>query len=190
MSRHAATEPRIAGLPRVYWLRGVTLLIGLLVVSLYLLPRIYNLVATPYRLDNAVVSANKYNPALDRIVDHEKVTLTAFAALDSMDASLADVLETDAVVAAQLKRLIGQIRNDLQPILKSADGDVGDLIVSLNGLTSRIKTLQPPVDGATKAVAGDRVELQRILDDASSTAGKVHDARVSAENGARSLSGR
>ncbi|MDF3281092.1 MULTISPECIES: hypothetical protein [unclassified Gordonia (in: high G+C Gram-positive bacteria)] len=189
-ARHAVDEDNSPRSSRTFWLRAIGLLILLVVVIFYLTPRIYNLVATPYRLDAAVGSASKYNPALDRIVGHEEVTLTAFNALDSLDASLASVLKTDAAVADQLKTLVGQIRTDMVPILSTANANVGDLVGSLNTLTSRIKALQPPVDGATAAVAADRATLQGILDDAASTAAKVHQARLSAANGAGDLSGR
>lgn len=191
MAKHVAVPADSAGgRARVFWLRAVGLLIVALLVIFYLVPRIYNLVATPYRLDSATASAAKYNPALDRIVDHEKVTLTAFTALDSLNNSLASVLKTDSAVSGQLEKLVGQIRNDMMPILASADTNVGSLVDSLNTLTGRIKALQPPVSSATGAVAADRATLQAILDDAAATAAKVHNARESAQSGANDLSGK
>jgi ABC-type transporter Mla subunit MlaD len=158
--------------------------------ALYLYPRIYDLTATPYRLDQAVVSAGNYNPALDQIVEHEKVTLAAFDALEKMKAPLASVLSTDAAVTAELNTLTGQITGDVQKTLDLAGANVTDLVASLDTLTAHISSLQAPVDGATAAVAGDRATLDAILADARSTAAKVHSARLSAEESANDLSGK
>ncbi|MFD6059935.1 hypothetical protein [Rhodococcus wratislaviensis] len=158
--------------------------------ALYLYPRIYDLTATPYRLDQAVVSADNYNPALDQIVEHEKVTLAAFDALDKMKASLASVLSSDAAVTAELNTLTGQITGDVQKTLDLAGANVTDLVASLDTLTTHISSLQAPVDGATAAVAADRATLDAILTDARSTAEKVHRTRLSAEESANDLSGK
>ncbi|MFC9549918.1 hypothetical protein ACFTWF_03620 [Rhodococcus sp. NPDC056960] len=169
---------------------------GLLVAALipvgafYLYPRIYDLTATPYRLDQAVVSAGNYNPALDQIVEHEKVTLAAFDSLAKMKTSLANVLSTDAAVTAELNTLTGQISGDVQATLDQAGANVTDLVASLDTLTAHINSLQPAADGATAAVAADRATLDAILVDARSTAEKVHSARVSAESSANDLSGK
>ena len=105
--------------------RALVAVVVVAVLALYLGPRIWNLTATPYRLDQAVVHADNYNPALHKIVEHEKVTLTAFTALESMRSSLDDVQKTDATVAAQLRKLIHQISVDLNTILDRAEGSVG-----------------------------------------------------------------
>lgn len=169
----------------------VLLVLALIPVgALYLYPRIYDLTATPYRLDQAVVSAGNYNPALDQIVEHEKVTLAAFDALEKMKASLASVLSTDAAVTAELNTLTGQITGDVQKTLDLAGANVTDLVASLDTLTAHISSLQAPVDGATAAVAGDRATLDAILTDARSTAEKVHRTRLSAEESANDLSGK
>ncbi|ROZ52955.1 hypothetical protein EEB12_29500 [Rhodococcus sp. WS1] len=158
--------------------------------ALYLYPRISELTATPYRLDQAVVSAGNYNPALNQIVEHEKITLAAFDALDKMDASLASVLSTDVTVTTELNSLTGRITGDIQKTLDLADANVADLVVSLDTLTTRISSLQAPVDGATTAVAADRATLNAILTDIRVTAEKVHSARLSAEESANDLSGK
>ncbi|PBC51924.1 hypothetical protein CJ179_00450 [Rhodococcus sp. ACS1] len=169
----------------------VLLVLALIPVgALYLYPRIYDLTATPYRLDQAVVSAGNYNPALDQIVEHEKVTLAAFDALEKMKASLASVLSTDAAVTAELNTLTGQITGDVQKTLDLAGANVTDLVASLDTLTAHISSLQAPVDGATAAVARDRATLDAILTDARSTAEKVHRTRLSAEESANDLSGK
>ena len=170
--------------------RALVAVVVVAVLALYLGPRIWNLTATPYRLDQAVVHADNYNPALHKIVEHEKVTLTAFTALESMRSSLDDVQKTDATVAAQLRKLIHQISVDLNTILDRAEGSVGDLVVSLNTLSGRINALQAPSDGASVAVADSRRTLQTILDDAHKTAADVHRARQSAESPAGDLSGK
>lgn len=169
---------------------------GLLVAALipigafYLYPRIYDLTATPYRLDQAVVSAGNYNPALNQIVEHEKVTLAAFDSLEKMKTSLASVLSTDATVTAELNTLTGQISGDVQATLNQAGANVTDLVASLDTLTTHINSLQPAADGATAAVGADRATLDAILADARSTAAQVHSARVSAEESANDLSGK
>lgn len=160
------------------------------IAAFYLGPRIYNLVATPYRLDHTVVSAHKYNPALDKIVEEEKVTLAAFDSLAKVKASLDSVLATDATVSKELDKLIAQIRGDLQAILDHAGANVTQLISSLNTLTDRIEGLKPAAHGADAALAGDRSTLSDILDEARSTAAEVHHARVSAETSANDLSGK
>ncbi|OUS86563.1 hypothetical protein [Rhodococcus sp. NCIMB 12038] len=170
--------------------RGLLLLALIPVSVFYLGPRIYDLTATPYRLDQAVVSAGNYNPALDKIVEHEKVTLSAFASLEKMKTALASVLITDATVTTELNNLTGQISGDVQATLDRAGANVTDLVASLDTLTTHINSLQPPVDGATVALAANSATLGAILDDARSTAAKVHDARVSAEESASDLSGK
>ncbi|MFE5709162.1 hypothetical protein [Rhodococcus koreensis] len=170
--------------------RGLVVLALIPIGALYLYPRIYDLTATPYRLDQAVVSAGNYNPALDQIVEHEKVTLAAFDSLEKMKASLASVLSTDATVTAELNTLTGQISGDVQATLNQAGANVTDLVASLDTLTAHINSLQPAADGATAAVAGNRDTLDAILDDARSTAEKVHSARLSAEESANDLSGK
>ncbi|MGW4332155.1 hypothetical protein ACWEK5_04935 [Rhodococcus koreensis] len=170
--------------------RGLLVLALIPIGAFYLYPRIYDLTATPYRLDQAVVSAGNYNPALDQIVEHEKVTLAAFDSLEKMKTSLANVLGTDAAVTAELNTLIGQISGDVQATLNQAGANVTDLVASLDTLTTHINSLQPAADGATAAVAGDRATLDAILADARSTAEKVHSARLSAEESANDLSGK
>lgn len=170
--------------------RGLLVAALIPIGALYLYPRIYDLTATPYRLDQAVVSAGNYNPALDQIVEHEKVTLAAFDSLEKMKTSLASVLSTDATVTAELNTLTGQISGDVQATLNQAGANVTDLVASLDTLTAHINSLQPAADGATTAVAGNRATLDAILDDARSTAEKVHSARLSAEESANDLSGK
>ncbi|MFC0454074.1 hypothetical protein [Rhodococcus jostii] len=184
-----AEQPRRAS-TRMNVARVLVVLALIPVGALYLYPRIYDLTATPYRLDQAVVSAGNYNPALDQIVEHEKVTLAAFDALDKMKSSLASVLSTDAAVTTELNTLTGQIAGDVQKTLDLAGANVSDLVASLDTLTAHIGSLQQPVDGATAAVAADRATLDAILTDARSTAAKVHSARLSAEESANDLSGK
>ncbi|WP_019747329.1 hypothetical protein [Rhodococcus erythropolis] len=158
--------------------------------AFYLAPRVYNLTATPYRLDQAVVSANNYNPALSELVAHEHVTLSAFTALDKMEAALASVHATDAAVSAELTALTAQINGDLHATLDLAGSNVDDLVMSLDALTTHVNSLQPPIDGATSALAGNTAAMDAILTDARSTADKVHSARLSAEESANDLSGK
>ena len=192
--RHPAPNPAVEhpqrASTRTNVIRCLVLLALIPVGVFYLIPRIYNLTATPYRLDQAVVSASNYNPALDGIVAHEKVTLAAFDALAKMKTSLADVQSTDATVNAELNTLIGQISGDVQATLNQAGANVTDLVASLDTLTGHIDSLTNPVDGASAALDGNRATLAAILDDANATAAKVHSARVSAESSANDLSGK
>ncbi|MBY8861998.1 hypothetical protein K7711_36365 [Nocardia sp. CA2R105] len=170
--------------------RAVVVVALIPIAVFYLGPRIYNLVATPYRLDHAVVSASKYNPALDKIVDEEKVSLAAFDSLDKVKKALASVLATDRTVSAELNKLVDQITQDLQAILDHAGTNVSVLITSLDALSAKIDGLQAPSNGASTALSADRTHLAGILDSAHSTANLVHDARVSAETAANDLSGK
>ncbi|MEB3371357.1 hypothetical protein [Saccharopolyspora mangrovi] len=170
-------------------LQVLTVLALIPVLTFYLCPRIFNLVAIPYRLDQAVVHANRYNLALHRIVAEEKVTLAAFAALDRMDVSVSDVRSTDARVAAELRMLIGQIRGDLQATLDDTDASVQALNSSLDELEREVRGLHEPVGGAEAALAGDRARLAAILNDVRSTAADVHKARQDADQAADNVSG-
>lgn len=175
---------------RMFFARALVVLALILVGMFYLYPRLYDLTATPYRLDQTIVSANNYNPALVQVIEHEEITLGTFDSLDSMNASLAAVLETDATVTTELTTLIGQISDDMQTILNSAGTNVSELVTSLDTLTVRISSLQSAADGATDAVAGNRSTMDVVLTDARSTAAEVRSARLSAEEAANDLSGK
>lgn len=160
------------------------------VLAFYLYPRIYDLVATPYRLDQAVVHANRYNPALFDVVAAEEVTLEAFSALDRMETAVADVRATDARVAEELSVLIGQIRGDLQGTLDNAVTSVNALNGSLSALDAEIRALYAPSAGADDALAANRARLASILADTRATAARVHAARQEADQSADNVSGR
>jgi len=189
MSIHAL-HPRTSAPFGVHIGRTVLLLALIPIALLYLLPRVFNLVATPYRLDEAVEHADRYNPGLMQIVHHESDTLAAFDAFDDMSKALADVRATDAHVAAQLNVLIGQIRGDLQATLNAANGNVGTMVASLDSLSAHVAGLHPHVDGASAAVRADRARMVKILAEARATAAKVHAARVSADKSATNVSGK
>ncbi|WP_413768928.1 hypothetical protein [Rhodococcus pyridinivorans] len=160
------------------------------IVAFYLAPRIYDLVATPHRLDQAVVSANSYNPTLADLVEHEHVTLAAFDSLDKMNAALNSVLATDAAVNAELNTLIDQINDDLHVTLDRAGTNVTGLVASLDNLTAQVNSLHAPLDGATSALDSSTSVMGEILADARATAAHVHRARQSAEESANDLSGK
>lgn len=174
---------------RTFAMRALVLLALIPIGAFYLFPRIYDLVALPYRLDQSVASADKYNPALAEIVEHERVTVSAFDALDRIRGSLARVQTTDAEVSAELGRLTEQIAGDLHVTLTDANADVGDLVASLDALTGQLDSLRTPVDGADTALADNRATLGTIIETMRETAGKVHDTSVSAANAAADLSG-
>jgi hypothetical protein len=174
---------------RTFALRALVLLALIPLGAFYLFPRIYDLVALPYHLDQSVASADKYNPALAEIVEHEWVTVSAFDALDRIRGSLARVQTTDAEVSAELARLTDQIAGDLHVTLTDANADVGDLVSSLEALTGQLDSLRTPVDGADAALSDNRASLGAIIENMRETAGKVHDTSVSAANAAADLFG-
>lgn len=186
MSVHHRTRPTPA-------VTAVQVLVVLALVPLtvfYLVPRLYNLTATPSRLDQAVVSANNYNPALSDLVAYEKQTLAVFTALEKMETALASVHTTDAAVSDELDALIGQINGDLHRTLDLAGANVTNLVSSLDALTTHVNSLQAPIDIATGALDANTATMQAVLDDARATAHHVHRARLSAEESANDLSGR
>ncbi|WP_232016938.1 hypothetical protein [Gordonia insulae] len=152
-------------------------------------PRLFNLTATPYRLDQTIVSADNYNPALDTIIGHEKTTLAAFDALDEMQKAIDSVQVTDTRVDAELTTLTRQISDDIRATLARANVNLGGLIGELDGLTTRIDTLSGTVDGTANSLNDNRTRLAAILDDARATAAKVHKTRQSADSAADDLSG-
>lgn len=170
-------------------LRAVLVVAAVPILALYIAPRIYDLAVTPSRLDQAVVSAGNYNPALDEIVAQEKITSSAFTALGKMNAALQSVLVTDDKVAAELTALTGQITGDLQATLDTADANVGVLVSSLDTLTSHIDALSSPVGAADSALTSNIDAMTAILADVRATAADVHAARLSAQESADDLSG-
>ena len=175
--------------PRRKTLQIALIVAVVIVAAIYVAPRIYNLVATPYRLDQTIVSANNYNPALDTIISHEKVTMEAFDSLAQMKKAIASVQVTDARVHDELTTLTYQISEDIKVTLARANVNLGALIGELDGLTGRIDSLSGTVDGTSESLGRNRARLAEILDDARQTAAKVHKTRQSADAAAGDLSG-
>lgn len=173
------------------WVKAVRLaLVGSLIpASVYLAPRVINLVATPSRLDQTIVHADRYNPQLQAIVDQEYETLRALAALDSIAASLRDVRGTVSSVDAELGALIGQISNDVQNVLNMSNAEVEALLARLAALEGRIRGLNQPIGGAASAVAENRRQLAKITKEARRTGGHVRDARGSSGRSADNVDG-
>ncbi|WP_231912331.1 hypothetical protein [Rhodococcus sp. EPR-157] len=169
--------------------RVVLIVTALLLLVFYLGPRIYGLVVTPSRLDQAVESAGNYNPALDEIVAQEKRTSAALGSLGSMNAALESVLATDSAVSGELGALTAQINDDISATLGSADQNVGELVSSLDSLTTTVRGLNDPVDRADGALSSNIDSMTAILDTVRITAADVHSARLSAEESANDLSG-
>lgn len=176
--------------PRRRTVQIILIMAAVIFAAVYLAPRIYNLVATPYRLDHTIVSADNYNPALDTIISHEKVTMKAFDSLDQMKEAIADVQVTDERVHDELNTLTDQISDDVTATLARANVNLGALIGELDGLTGRIDSLSGTVDGTSDSLSRNRTRLAAILDDARRTAAKVHKTRQSADAAANDLSGR
>ncbi|MBF6422779.1 hypothetical protein IU436_29720 [Nocardia farcinica] len=175
--------------PRRRLLQVGLVVVVLIVVAAYFAPRLYNLIATPYRLDQTIVSADNYNPALDTIISHEKVTMTAFDSLGEMKQAIASVQVTDARVHAELTTLTRQISDDVRVTLARANTNLGALIGELDGLTGRIDSLSGTVDGTAISLSRNRARLAAILDETRETAAKVHQTRQSADSAAADLSG-
>ncbi|MFI6362118.1 hypothetical protein ACIBG0_05145 [Nocardia sp. NPDC050630] len=176
---------------RATWIgRGAVVLALVPLGAFYLGPRIYDLTTTPDRLHHAVEAGDRYNPALVRIADHERVTVGAFAVLDKMRECLAGVLAMGNTVAAELDALVGHIAGDLQATLDHTGVNVAYLVGSLDALTTRVSALQAPANGAAAALSDNRATMAAILDDVRATAAEVHNTRVSAESAAGDLSGR
>ena len=175
---------------RMWIARGVVVLALVPLGALYLGPRIYDLTATPYRLHRAIESADHYNAGLARIVDSERVTLSALVVVEKMRESLARVLAMSRTVSTELDTLVGQISGDLQATLDHTGVNVSELVASLEALTARVNALQGPANGAATALSDNREVMAAILDDVRATAAEVHDTRVSAESAAGDLSGR
>lgn len=169
--------------------RVIALVALLPVLGLYLLPRVVDLVATPYRLVDSTDHAASYNEGLGTIVEHERDTLAALDAIDRIDGALDDVRITDADVARELDTLVAQIRADLQPILGDADSNVSALSAALRSLDTSIEGLNSPVDSADLALRANRATMQQLLAQARRTAAEVRAASESAEGSADNMDG-
>ncbi len=177
--------------PRRMWIaRGVVVLALVPLGAFYLGPRIYDLTATPDRLHQAIEAADGYNPALDRVVEHERVTVAAFAVLDNVRKCVADVLAMSETVSVELDKLVNQISGDLQATLDHTGVDVSNLVSSLDALAARVSGLRAPANGAATALADSRETMAAVLEDVRTTASHVRSTRVSAESAANDLSGK
>ncbi|MFI6953397.1 hypothetical protein ACIBJI_07965 [Nocardia sp. NPDC050408] len=191
MTELSVTAERAVSRPgRLIALRASVALAAVLLTAFYLAPRVINLIAMPSRLDRAVVSADNYNPALTRVVEHEKVTVDAFGALDRMSKSVADVKQSDASVAKELETLVGQLRTEIRAALQNSAGEVDSLVGSLNELADRVDSLSAPVADAYGGVAKNSATLGAVLTDVQHTAARVHATSMSAGAAANDLSGR
>jgi uncharacterized coiled-coil protein SlyX len=183
---------RILGARRVpAWVLAARAVVVLLLVPLgfYLIPRAIALVEIPTVFDESLEHGRAYNPRIPVIVEHERDTLAALAALDRIDAALARVRRTDAEVAEQLRILVGQIRTHVQPILDRTNGQVEGLLGALDDLEVQLSSLTDPVAGIRHTVAGDRARLDRILARAQRIAEEVRRARESAGSAADNVAG-
>jgi hypothetical protein len=173
---------------RLALVRGA-LLLALIPLSIYLVPRVTALVAMPGRLDEAVMHARAYNPRLPMTATQDDISTAELASLDRIDVALARVRASDSEVSEQLRGLVGQIRGDVQAILTRTNGRVDSLVGSLDALTVSLEDLERPVADARRAVAVDRTRLAATIRIAKTTAGHVHDARELAERAAEDLTG-
>jgi hypothetical protein len=186
--RSVSSGPEVSRSTRIG--RAVVVLVLIPLGVFYLGPRIHDLTATPGRLQQSVEAADRYNPSLTRLVEHERVTVSAFAALDKVRECLTDVLGMGEAVSVELSTLVGTISVDLQEILDHTGVDVADLVGSLESLSTRVGALQAPANGAATALSDNRATMSAILDDVRVTADQVHDTRLSVGSAAADLSGR
>jgi hypothetical protein len=173
---------------RVLAARAVVVLL-LVALGFYLVPRAIALVEIPTASKEALDHGRAYNPRILVIVEHERNTLAALAALDRIDAALVRVRRTDAEVAEQLRTLVGQIRTQVQPVLNRTNDQVQGLLGSLDDLQAQLSSLTDPVAGIRHTVAGDREKLDRILARAYDIADVVGRARASAVSAADNVTG-
>lgn len=174
---------------RVKAVRAV-LLLALVPLAFYLVPRVVNLVVTPDRLDHSVVYAHRYNPQLMDVVKNEQVTNASLTKLDNVSQSLANVRATVAKVDNGLVVLVNQVRGQLQNVLNASDAEVTNMLHALDALAGRIANLNGPIDGAASAVHSARSQIAAIISEGKFTAGNVGEARRSAERAANDVSGK
>jgi methyl-accepting chemotaxis protein len=173
---------------RVLAVRAV-LLVLLVPLGFYLVPRVIALVQIPDAFQESLDNGHAYNPRIVTIVGHERNTLAALASLDRIDAALVRVRRTDAQVAGQLRALVGQIRTGVQPVLNQTNGEVEDLLDSLDDLETQLSSLAEPVADIRHTVGEDRRDLDRILARAQGIADQVRRARESAGSAADNVAG-
>lgn len=167
----------------------VVVIVLLVPVGFYVVPRAIALVRIPTVFDQSLANGRAYNPRIVVIVEHERNTVAALDALDRIDAALARVRRTDAEVAEQVRTLVGQIRTGVQPVLDRTNGEVVDLLGSLDDLESQLRRLGDPVTDIRHTVAEDRRELTRILTLTQGIADQVRGARESAASAADNVAG-
>lgn len=177
------------GVPARVLAARVVVVVLLVPLGFYLVPRAIALVEVPTVFNESLAHGRAYNPRIPVIVEHQRNTLAALAVLDQIDAALARVRRTDADVAEQLQTLVGQIRTQVQPVLNQTNGQVDDLLGALDDLRAQLTSLNDPVADIRHTVAGDREELARILTRAQHIADDVRRARESARSGADNVAG-
>ena len=163
--------------------------VALIPVSVYLVPRVVDLVRVPDVLDEAIAHAYAYNPRLSEIAAFDERTTAELGALDRIDAALARVQSTSTTASARLGTLVERIRSDMQPLLERTDANVASLVGSLDRLDTALVAVQDPVDDANKALSGDRSRLAHALRTARATVKEVRAARAAAQRSADDISG-
>jgi hypothetical protein len=164
----------------------VVALVGL---GYYLAPRIVGLVRIPEVLDGAIVHMRSYNPGLPETAAFDRRATAELAALDRIDAALARVRTTDATASVQLRGLVDQIRNEVQPLLGRTDVDVASLVGSLDRLTRALAGVREPLGDAATALHGGRARLTETIRIARTVAAQVRSARRSGQRSADDVSG-
>lgn len=174
---------------RIIAFRVALLVTVIPILVFYLAPRVIDLINLPFRLDHSVASAQRYNPALHAIVEHEEQTVNALDVVNRMQQSLTEVQVTDSSVSTELNTLIAQIRTNVTDTLSTSNQSLNELIHELNTLAGRIDSLRTPARMVDGAVTQNKQALGSVLSSVRSTADKVARTSKSARSSADHLSG-
>jgi len=164
-------------------------IVALIPASVYLVPRVANLVGVPDVLDEAITHAHAYNPRLPEIADLDDRTTADLGVLDRIDAALGRAQSTNTTSTAALRSLVDRVRADIQPLLEHTDANVAALVGSLDRLDAALGAVQEPLDDASRALSGDRARLAHTLRTARATVKQVRAARAAAQRSADDVSG-
>lgn len=170
-------------------LAQAALVVSLLPVGAYVVPRVVSLVTSPEGMQESIDLGASYNPRIARVVELEGKTLEQLAALDRIEPSLARVRGTVASVDDKLGGIVAQISDDVQPTLDASVREVDKLLVALGQLRASLAAVGRPVDEIDRTIAEARATMDRILAEARMTGADVQRARTSAANSADNVSG-
>ena len=164
-------------------------IVALIPVSVYLVPRVVDLVGVPDVLDEAIAHSHAFNPRLPETAVLDDRTTAELAVLDRIDAALVRAQSTNTTSTGALGTLVERIRSDIQPLLRHTNANIAVLVGSLDRLDAALLAVQDPVDDASKALSSDRARLAHTLRTARATVKEVRSARAAAQRSADDVSG-